>query len=112
MENDPILAHERVLDNVTIEDTHNYSVYTTIGLREFGNFYIKLEFKNLDSSSIVEVDTLFNLNKALKFSSDLVKKEGYPITHIVAEEFHSAHPVNSMIWECISDHPGPSLIID
>lgn len=105
MQSDSILAHEGVIDSITIEDTCNYSVYITIGLQQFNNFYIKLEFRNLDLYSFVEVYNLYNLNRTLKFSSDLVKKEGYPITHIVTKKCYSTYPANSMIWECISDDP-------
>ncbi|WP_295791990.1 hypothetical protein [Mucilaginibacter sp.] len=111
IEHDPIITHERVLDNIILEGQYNYSTYTTIGLTKQNDFYIKLDFIGLDSNTITDVASLYELNKELLFSSDLAKEQGYDITHIVTEKFHS-NSNYAMTWECLSDKPGPSLIIE
>ena len=111
MQRDPVITHERVLDHIIIEDRYEYSTYTTIGLANHGDFYIKLEFIDLDSNSITDVAKLYKAAKALKFHSNLAIKEAYKITHIVVEKMQ-ANSDYSIIWECLSDDPGFSLIID
>jgi len=108
---DPIISQERILDRITLEDNFNYSVYTTIGLTEHNDFYVKLEFNDLDEESYKSVISLYNLPKELKIQSQVITKENYDITHIVVEKFNTNNNYE-MMWECLSDRPGPSLIIN
>ena len=108
---DPIISQERILDRIILEDNFNYSVYTTIGLTEYNDFYVKLEFNDLDFESYKTVVSLYKLPKALKIYSDIITKENYNITHIAIEKFKTNNNLD-MQWECLSDNPGLSLIIE
>jgi len=110
IERDTIITHEHVPDQIVIEDTYKYSTYITIGLTNGGDFYVKLDFIDLDLNTISEVANLYKLKKALKFHSNLIEREGYKITHIVVTGMQT-HSNYDMTWECLSDDPGFSLII-
>jgi hypothetical protein len=109
MQPDTVITHSRISDHITIEDKQ-YSVYTTLGLTNKDDFYVQIEFIDLDQNSLVEVISLYKIPKALTFSSDLAKKEGYNISHIVVEKMQTNNQYE-MTWECLSDEPGLPLII-
>ena len=60
MHREPIIAHERVLDKVTIQGIYTYPTYTTIGLTDFNNFYIKLEFIKLNEVILMKYINFMN----------------------------------------------------
>ena len=109
MQPDTVITYNRILDHITIEDKQ-YSAYTTLGLTKQEDFYVQIEFVDLDLNSLAEVVNLYKIPEALAFSSDLAKREGYNITHIVVEKMRT-NSQYEMIWECLSDEPGLSLII-
>ena len=111
MQEGTIITYERILDEIVLEREYQYSVYTTLGLTPQEDYYIKLDFINLDDKTIVDVANLYKQRKALQFSSVLAKRESYQITHIVVVNM-SATSQYTMVWECLSDDPGMSLIKD
>jgi hypothetical protein len=114
MEREMVIGIDREIDKIILEDKYHYSALTTISLLESNEFYIKLEFIGLNADSIIDVVQLSKLDKELKISSEIISKEGYDITYIVVEKMKSEAGNNqfSVTWECFSDKPGMSLIID
>lgn len=105
-----IISVERTLDNITFENEHDFSGYITIGLDSNNDFYVKIEFTDLDLQKIDLLNRLFHLPKALKVTSKIITKEEFPITHIVVEKVNSDSILN-VTWECLSDDPDFSLIL-
>ena len=111
LEKEPVIVYEKKSDIVYIEDKLQYSVDLTLGLCEGNDFYLKLDFKNLDLKNYNLLTELANLPRAIKFNSDLIQKENFNITHIVITEY-SANNMLEMSWKCLSDDPNMSLIIE
>lgn len=102
--NEPVIVFENKSDIIQIEDIYKFSVDLTLGLDEGSDFYLLITFKNLTED---EYKTLFNLwqqPNRLKFSSSLIEKENYNISHIVVTKFNSNNLLE-MSWECLSDNP-------
>ena len=104
MEKEPVIVLENVSDKVVIEDIHEYLVDLTLGLADGNDFYLMINFKNLDNENYKILTSLFQQPNRLKFSSKLIEKENYNITHIVVTKF-SGNSLNEMTWECLSDDP-------
>lgn len=107
---DIIISIERALDTITIENENEFSGYITIGIVKGNDFYLKIEFLNLDTAKLQLLNNLFNMPKALKIESKIISKEQFPITHIVVESMNSDSLLN-LTWECLSDDPDFSLIL-
>ncbi len=102
--NDFITSHERVLDKVKIDEIYEYSVFTTLGIAKEGDYYIKLEFIDINFDDLRELISLYKLPRELKFSSELAHKLDYKITHIVVTNMSTTNEP-TMIWQCLSDNP-------
>jgi len=105
-----IIAIDRKADTVTIENDCKLSTFITIGLVEGNDFYLKLEFENLEKDDFITLTKLFKAKKALKIESEIIKKEQFNISHIVVEKFNSVGFTN-VTYECYSDDPDYSLIL-
>lgn len=107
---DIIISIERVLDTVIIENEHEFSAYITIGIVEGNDFYVKLDFIDLNETTFDTLNNLFHIKKALKIESKIITKEQFAITHIVAEKMEADTLLN-FTWECLSDDPDYSLVL-
>jgi hypothetical protein len=107
---DIIISVERTLDTIIIENEHEFAGYITIGLEEKNDFYLKIEFTDLDLTKIELLNKLFHIPKALKIESKIITKEEFPITHIVVEKVNADSMLN-VTWECLSDDPDYSLVL-
>jgi hypothetical protein len=103
MNPDIIITHNRIPDRVSIEG-NEYSAYITLGLDKHEDYYIKIEFVQLDQYSFKIINKLSIEPRALTFTSNIVEKESYNITHLVVEKMQAAFPYE-MAWECSSDDP-------
>ena len=101
---EPVIVFENVPDIVTIEDIYKYSANITLGLDDRNDFYIVINFKNLNEEDSKILLELFNQPNRLKFKSKLIEKENYNITHIVVTEI-KYNFMSEMTWECLSDDP-------
>lgn len=109
---EPVIVFDDVNDIIQIEDINEYSVGLTLGLDEGGDFYLLIKFKNLTENDYSTLINLWERPNRLKFSSRLIKKENYNITHIVVTKF-SGNNFLEMTWECLSDDPNLyNLIIE
>ena len=111
MEQDIVITHERIKDTITLEGEYTFSVYITIGLEKSTDFYVEIEFLDLTKDSTLTVARLSKLSKALLIDSELIKKEGFDITHIVVIKFEMSSLLTAA-WKCTSDKPDMSLIIE
>lgn len=102
-ESDSVIVQENVDDIVEIEGS-KFSTKTTIGLAKGGDFYLEIDFQNLNENKFKALAKLTQKNERLAFKSGLVKKESYNITHIILTEFVSDQTLN-MHWKCFSDDP-------
>jgi hypothetical protein len=102
--NEPVIVFENIKDIVQIEDVYEYSVDLTLGLDEGNDFYLLIKFKDLSENDYKTLVELWKQPNRLKFSSKLIKRENYNITHIVVTEF-SGNNMFEMTWECLSDDP-------
>ncbi|WP_268848128.1 hypothetical protein [Flavobacterium aestivum] len=107
---DVIISIERTLDTIIIETEHEFSGYITIGIVKGDDFYVKLEFTDLDTTKVSLLNKLFHLPKALKIESKIISKEQFPITHIVVETINADSDLN-VTWDCLSDDPDFSLVL-
>jgi hypothetical protein len=108
--NDFVTSHEKISDKIKIDNTYNYSVLTTLGIAKCGDYYIKLEFIDLSDDDIDDLIHLSRIPFCLKFSSELVKKLDYNITHIIVKEY-SISKVGVVYWHCLSDNVEPQELI-
>ena len=106
----PVITIENEFDTIKLEDEYEFTAYISIGLAQKGDFYVKLDFVNLDRLSFGLVNSLYLLNKALSIESPLITKNGYPITHIVVTNMEAKNNFGYM-WECLSDNPALGLEI-
>ncbi len=110
MTEDIVISVDREKDKVIIENGQEYDAYTTIGHRMRGDFYLKLEFAKLHEKTFGDLSKWSLEPRELAINSAVIKKNGYDITHIIVEKFQT-NSNYELIWECISDKPGMSLII-
>lgn len=103
-EKEPVIVFENVADIVLIEDIYEYSVNTTLGLSDGNDFYLLIAFKDLNHEDYKILTELWQKPNRLKFSSKLIRKENYNISHIVVTKFHG-NSLFEMTWECLSDDP-------
>ena len=75
------------------------------------NFYVKIEFANLNDEKYVKVLELSKLEREIEIRSDIISNEKYDITHIVVEKFITSNGFE-MSWECLSDKPKSSLSME
>lgn len=101
---EPVIVFESVADIVQIEDIYEYSVNLTLGLSDGNDFYLLIDFKNLNQEDYKILTELWEQPNRLKFSSKLIKKENYNISHIVVTKFNGNN-LMEMTWECLSDDP-------
>ena len=101
---EPVIVFENISDIVQIEDIYKYEANLTLGLSEGNDFYLKIDFKNLNKEDYEILTKLWEQPNRLKFSSKLIEKENYNITHIVVTEFNGNNLLE-MSWECLSDDP-------
>ena len=106
------MLSQRTLDNITLEGEYKYPVYITIQppKRKNEDYQIKLEFINLNENDFYKVHELYKLNKSLEISSDLIKQNGYDISHIVTNNISTNQ--FQITWDCFSDVPGEGLILN
>ncbi len=69
--NNVIISQPRTIDTILLEDQHKFNAYITIGLEEKNDFYVLIEFANLDSDSFKTVAELSKMTKALKINSEV-----------------------------------------
>jgi phosphoribosylformimino-5-aminoimidazole carboxamide ribonucleotide (ProFAR) isomerase len=76
-------------------------------------FYLKVEFVDIDEYKDAVVLALWKEDRAIGFSSEIIEREDYKITRVVITNISSECQYGKFwaIWECISDGPGQSLII-
>ena len=110
MDKDIIMTEERKLDSLTLDGKFSCTAYLSIGLIKGGDFYLIIEFTGLDERSFLELGKLYKLEREIEIRSDLISKENYDITHIIVEKFSASNKYD-LTWECLSDKPGPSLIL-
>lgn len=103
-EKEPVIVYENKSDVVQIEDSQKYLANITLGLSDGEDFYLKIDFKNLNLEDFKLLTELGNLPRRLKFSSELIEKEKYNITHIVVTQYNG-NSLLEMSWECLSDDP-------
>ncbi len=101
---EPVITHERINDEITLEGKYTFNAYITIGLDELGDFYVEIEFKDLSTEKFKILANLSKLPRRLQINSNLINKEQYNITHIVVTSF-SANNLLDMQWKCLSDDP-------
>ncbi len=96
-----VLVYENKSDIVTFSGKHTFKVLITVGLAEFGDFYIKIVFNNLNETELLLLRDIYK-EFVVEFTSDLIKNEKYPVTHIIVTEatFDSN---GSVIFEGLSD---------
>lgn len=111
MQRDTVISVESKRDSILLENEFECSAYITIGLADKGDFYVKLEFADLDANLFDNLLKLSVAPKEIKISSEVINNHNYNITHIVVESFSSSSN-KELTWECISDTPGLSLIIE
>ncbi|PCJ86423.1 MAG: hypothetical protein COA57_06280 [Flavobacteriales bacterium] len=102
--NEPVITQKKVLDTIQLEGQYNFSVYTTIGLADSGDFYLELEFTNLTVDDFKILAHLRKQQKHLQISSKLIDTEKYNITHIVVTNFTESNMLQ-ITWKCLSDDP-------
>ncbi len=98
-----IISTERIKDKVIIEN-QEFSAYISIGVASTTDFYVKLEFFDLNMTTLPIAAKLCQLPHRLKITSDVIQKEGYNITHIVVTNIHTDSTL-AMTWDCLSDDP-------
>lgn len=108
---EPVIVYEDKPDIAYIDDNLQLPINITIGLSDGEDFYLKISFKNLTTPQYVRLLEIANRPKEIKFTSDLILKENYNITHIVITHYISTSNLE-MNWECLSDDPNFSLIIE
>lgn len=101
---DPVIIHTEKPDNITLDGKHNYSVITTMGLAEGGDYYIEIDFKNLTKEDFKIVAELSQRKSSIEYRSELAEKEKYKVSHIVVFKME-ANNIGSMKWICESDNP-------
>ncbi len=101
---EPVIVFENVSDTVQIDDIYQFPAYLTLGLSSGNDFYLNIDFKNLAKEEYETLAKLSQLPRSLKFSSKLIEKENYNITHIVVVQF-KMNNLLEMNWECLSDNP-------
>ncbi|OOB83653.1 hypothetical protein BZL53_00770 [Flavobacterium columnare] len=101
---EPVIVFQNVADIVKIEDIYEFSVKLTLGLSDGNDFYLVIEFQNLSQEDYKTLTELWQKPNRLKFSSKLIKKENYNISHIVVTKFNG-NSLMEMSWECLSDDP-------
>lgn len=103
-EKEPIIVIENKPDKVKIEQTESFNVNLTLGLDEMGDYYLQIDFKDLNEIQFKKLVELSKFNRRLELDSEIIKKENYNITHIVVTEFSANNSLN-MKWKCLSDDP-------
>jgi len=101
---EPVIVQKNVKDQIRLENQYDFNTILTIGLVEFGDFYLTIEFSEL---TMEDFKTLAKLNKSarrISIKSNIIDREGYNITHIVIKSF-TADNNFSVTWECFSDDP-------
>lgn len=101
---EPVIAYSKVSDTIQLEGVYNFPALVTIGLAEGGDFYLVLEFLDLNINDFKILAHFCKLPRALKINSKLIEKEKYNITHIVITKVTSNNMLQ-MTWECLSDDP-------
>lgn len=109
LKGDPIFTFQEVADKIILDNEHKFDVLISIGLNQHRDYYLKIVFQ-VEMERYRLIRELFEVKRALVFESELCKKQGYDITHIVATNL-SANSVGLMMWECLSDKPF-SLVLD
>ena len=113
MDGDVILTVDRESDTVTLEGNIRYPALVSIGLMRNKQFYLKVEFVDMDENKDAVILALWKEDRAIGFSSEIIEREDYKITQVVITNISSESQYGKFwaIWECISDEPGRSLII-
>ncbi len=108
---DRVITHERIKDTIVLENEYPFTVFLTVGLEKGGDFCIEIEFCDLDEASFKTAANLYKLAKAIAIQSPFLRKEEYPISHIVVTNMN-ANNLREMNWDCVSDDPNMSLIVE
>ena len=101
---EPIIIKTEVITKIRLEEKYDFKVKMTIGLAESGDFFLIIDFLDLDMDDIKTLTYLGKLQRRLSIRSEVMDQEQYNITHIVVTKILSGSNLK-MTWECLSDDP-------